>query len=171
MGKTRITINWLYILTARVHIASDHYRAVTVEWRVRVIRLLVRLGVQLDEPVHVMQVPTPVDRTGRMTVAVMADRAARAGILVASARAAATSGRHARTSAVATGGQRALAHQRAGETLPLPVPGHDQENGDRQQYDDGHQYTDDDRHVGLVLVFGRGHCAEQKTYVKINTTI
>lgn len=64
-------------------------------------------------------------------VGVMAHRAARAGLLVTTAGAATASGRHARTCAVA-GGQRAFTHQRAGETLSLPVPGHDQENGHRQ---------------------------------------
>lgn len=117
------------------------------------IRLLVWFGVQLDQPVHVEQVP--VDGVGRVTVAMVADRAARSRLLVTAAGAAATPGRHARTPIAR--GQRALAHQRAGETLPLPVPGHDQENGDGQQDDDGHQYADYDRHVSLIFVFGGGN--------------
>lgn len=123
------------------------------------VRLLVRFGVQLDQPVHVVQVR--VYGAGRVNVAVagarvVADRAARAGLLVATARAATAARRQARTSVAR--GQRALAHQRAGEALPPPVTGHDQENGDRQQYDDGHQHADYDRHVRLVLVFGGGDC-------------
>lgn len=142
------------ILTARIHVASDHYGAVTVKRRVRVIRLLVRFGVQLYQPVHVVQVP--VDRARRMAVAVVADRAARTGFLVTAAGAAAAARRHARTPVA--GGQRALAHQRTGETFPLPVPGHNQENGHGQQYDDGHQYADYDGHVSLVFVLGGGNC-------------
>lgn len=92
---------------------------------------------------------------GATAADVMADRAAGAGFLVAAARAATAPGRHARTSVAR--GQRALAHQRAGETLALPVSRHDQEDGHRQQYDDGHQHADDDRHVRLVLVFGGRH--------------
>lgn len=69
-------------------------------------------------------------RCRRMTdpgAAVMTDRAARARLLVAAARAAAAAGRHARTTCAR--GQRALAHQRAGEALTLPVTRHDQEYG------------------------------------------
>jgi len=88
--------------------------------------------------------------------AVVADRATRAGLLVTAASAAAAARRHPRTPVAR--GQRALAHQRAGEALPPPVPGHDQENSYCQQYDDRHQHADDDRHVRLVLVFGGGDC-------------
>lgn len=124
----------------------------------RVIRLLVRFSVQLDQPVHVVQVS--VDGAGRMAVAsatVVAGRAARSGLLVTTARAATAARRHSRTSV--TRGQCALAHQWAGEAFPPPVPGHDKENGDRQQYDDCHQHADNDRHVRLVLVFGSRDCA------------
>lgn len=74
-----------------------------------------------------------VDNAGRMAVAgaaMVADRAARSGLLVTAARAAAAARRHSRTSV--TRGQCALAHQRAGEAFPPPVPGHDKKNGDRQ---------------------------------------
>lgn len=115
----------LYLLTARVHIPSDHNGAVAVERRMRVVRLLVRFGIQLDQPVHVVQMfATAVHRARRVTVAsVVADRAARPGFLVTAPRAAAAAGRHAR--APVAGGQRALAYQRAGEAFPLPVPGND----------------------------------------------
>jgi len=122
------------------------------------VRLLVRFSIQLDQPVHVVEVS--VDSACRVTMAsatgaaVVADRAASAGFLVTSPSAAATSRRHSRTSVAR--GQSALAHQRAGKALPPPVPGHDQENGYCQQYDDSHQHTDDDRHIRLVLVFGGG---------------
>jgi len=91
---------------------------------------------------------------GACRVAVVADRAARAGVLVTTARAAAAARRHARTPVAR--GQCALAHQRTGEALPPPVPGHDQENSYCQQYDDRHQHADDDRHVRLILVFCGG---------------
>jgi len=74
-----------------------------------------------------------VDGAGRMSVAgaaVVAGRAARAGFLITAARAAAATRRHSRTPVAR--GKCAFAYQRAGEALPPPVSGHDQENGDRQ---------------------------------------
>jgi len=101
---------------------------------------------------------------GTTGAAVVADRAAGAGLLVTAARAAAAARRHSRTPVAR--GQCALAHQRAGEALPPPVPGHDQENSYCQQYDDRHQHADDDRHVSLVLVFcGRDWSVKEKTKV------
>lgn len=54
-------------------------------------------------------------------------------------------------------GESRLGGERASEVLGLSVSRDDEEDRYGQQDDDSHQSTDQDRHVGLILLFSCGH--------------